>query len=813
MSVRCYDVAILGLGVMGSAVACQLSREGRRVVGLEQFTPGHNRGSSHGQSRIIRKGYFEHADYVPLVVQAYQRWHHIEASWGRPLLLNTGGLIVGAPESPMITGALASAQAHRALQQIFGYDELKRRYPQMLFQPHEIAIYEEDMAVLRAEACVRALQSLASDNGADLRFGVTADIDLNAALSTRGEITIETEGGPVRAHQVVIAVGPWTSKILGDRVNIELTVERIPTFWFNPLTDQELFAPERLPVCLWDYQGEPFGIFPNIDSNGVKVAFHHSHDFTTPDSIDRTVHAREIATMRAQLARAVPALNGPLQSAAVCMYTNTPDEHFAIGMIEESKLLLLAPCSGHGFKFAPVIAEIASDLLGKGSTDHNIELFRLTRSALRQMAKASRKAAKPLAAYARDYGNLLSIMPDMVMQPQTVAEVQEIITNARRQGRRVVARGAGNTGYGQTLTDEIVLDTNGLTEFELLEDGIVCVGAGTRWCELEERLIPLGLSNPVLTSSTEHTVGGTLAVGGFGRTSCHYGMQADQVVALDIVTGTGELVHANARHHSRLFNYSLCGLGQTGIVVRAYLKTRPLQPYSILFARTHAPGVEFDRLYDLISMSEPWQTCMMGYSIANRQWQTIVGFDTATRPESCARDGLVVEHYHRERYRSLATVVRSFRDAQVRAGLVSNDSDTRVLMGDCLLPVRHAGEFFAQLRAIFVDADVVLDIHGYFLKSVGQGEPLPLSPIPRGELSFLFSFPCFVPAERVAEYRCKFDQTIAQCLALGGRLYLYGYYPRTAAFMAAQFGTETVNNWRAVKDQYDPGGIIGAQIF
>jgi|SRR5262249_22175979 len=416
--------------------------------------------------------------------------------------------------------------------------------------------------------------------------------------------------------------------------------------------------------------------------------------------------------------------------------------------------------------------------------------------------------------YSRDYGNLSRIMPSMVVQPESIEDVQNIISFARRQGLRVVSRGAGNSGYGQTLTDQIVLDTSNLTGVEHVADDVVRVGAGVKWSELQETLIPMGLSNHVLTSLPEHTVGGTLSVGGFGRTSILYGTQADQAVGLEIVTGTGELVYASPDGpNSDLFNYSLCALGQTGIIVQAYIKIGPLKPYSILFTRKHAEGTGIEELAKLIKYEERRETCIMGYSIETRTWQSIIGFDTEQKPVASDERRLIVEHYHRERYRNLAKVVRSFLESQLRSGLISSARDSRVLMGDCLVPARCAGEFFEKLKSLFVDARLTFDIHGYFLNPTCQANQLPLSPIPGGELATLFSFPCFLASAMVEEYRRLFDQAIEKCLELGGRLYLYGYYPQTASFMAAQFGAETFKNWRAVKTQYDPGSILGPQII
>jgi len=345
------DVTVIGLGVMGSAAAWQLARRGLRVLGLEQFTPAHDRGSSHGLTRVIRQAYFEHPDYVPLVLRAYELWAELERDCGRELLRKTGAFMIGRPDGAIVRGSLESALRHGLRHRMHSAAELRARFPFLLVRDDEVALEEYDAGVLLAEEAVLAMQDLARRRGAELRFGVRA----------------RPEGG-----KTVIAAGAWTPELVPA---LPLQVERQVLYWFDPVSDRD-----RIPLFIWDRDGRPFYSIPDVRDHGVKVAFHHGGEISSPEGIHREVAASEVEDMRRRLMETVPPLNGALRKSAVCMYTNTPDEHFAIGSPAPG-LIVASPCSGHGFKFAPVVGEIVADLAVSGSTRHPIGLFGLDRFA------------------------------------------------------------------------------------------------------------------------------------------------------------------------------------------------------------------------------------------------------------------------------------------------------------------------------------------------------------------------------------------------------------------------------------------------
>src|SRR2546426_7394245 len=164
------DIIVLGLGAMGSAAAYHLARRGVRVLGIEQYTPAHAQGSSHGRSRIIREAYFEHPDYVPLIQRAYELWRGLEGEAGERLLVMTGGLMIGPESGVLVQGALTSARAHRLPYELITAEEVQRRFPPFRLQPSTVAVQEPNAGVLFPEACVRAHLDGAAAAGAALPF-------------------------------------------------------------------------------------------------------------------------------------------------------------------------------------------------------------------------------------------------------------------------------------------------------------------------------------------------------------------------------------------------------------------------------------------------------------------------------------------------------------------------------------------------------------------------------------------------------------------------------------------------------------------
>jgi sarcosine oxidase len=373
-----FDIIIVGLGAMGSAAASQLAGRGARVLGLERYTPAHQQGSSHGRSRIIRQAYFEHPAYVPLLLRAYELWEQLERDAGRRLLTITGGLMIGSPDSPVVTGSIRSAQEHSLPYEVLDATEISRRFPPFKPASEVVALYETRAGVLDPEECIRAQLEQASRRGATLHFEEPA-LAWEAA-SSGDRVRVSTAHSTYEAERLVLAAGAWAPTLLAD-LGLPLAPERQVLYWFEPAGGVEPFLPDRFPIWIWEVAPDLdlYG-FPTQDGppGGVKVAFYRIGEggTCTPKTIDRVVHPAEIERMRAALAASLPALNGELRATLTCMYTNTPDQHFVIGAHpRHPQVVIASPCSGHGFKFASVIGEILADLALDGATRHPIGLF------------------------------------------------------------------------------------------------------------------------------------------------------------------------------------------------------------------------------------------------------------------------------------------------------------------------------------------------------------------------------------------------------------------------------------------------------
>lgn len=365
------DVAVIGLGAMGSMALWRLAQQNVHPLGFERFTPGHAFGSSHGESRIIRTAYFEGTQYVPLLQEAFPLWRELEAQSSTPLLTMTGALMLGAPDGDLIMGTLASAAAYQLDHEVLGWDAMRRRFAQHCLREHEVGVYETQAGFLRPEAAVGAATQQAERLGADLHTATTVEHIAPTATGVR----IYTTDGIYDVAHAIIAVGAWLNTFLPD-LNLPLQVERQVMMWF-PTRDGAAYDPTHCPVYIHetDPQHYRYG-FPSLDGTTIKVAVDHEGVITTADTIDRRVNDDDIRKVthyvREYLADVEPA---PTRST-VCMYTNTPDEHFIVGGLPElPHVTLLGGCSGHSFKFAAVMGDIAAELALEGKTARSIAMF------------------------------------------------------------------------------------------------------------------------------------------------------------------------------------------------------------------------------------------------------------------------------------------------------------------------------------------------------------------------------------------------------------------------------------------------------
>ena len=350
------EVAVVGLGAMGATALWVAASSGLTAAGLDALEPPHDRGSSHGESRVFRTAYSEGTFYVPLLQRSLALWRDLEAESGAELFTATGALLIGPPDSDTVRGALASARAHRLEHRLLDATALRREYPQHAVDEGSVAVHETQAGVLRPERCIATALERARALGARVETG--ARVTAVRPHATGIDIAVDG-GGVVRADRVIVAAGAWSGRLL-PALSAALTVERQVMAWF-PCEDPQAFAPQRFPVFIHDIGAGRlrYGL-PTLDGRTVKVAVHHEGAAAHPDHLDRTVGEADLAPLREFVAGHLRGLGSDVAAAVVCMYTNTPDEHLMVGAVpSQPGVIALGGCSGHSFKLAPAMAEVA----------------------------------------------------------------------------------------------------------------------------------------------------------------------------------------------------------------------------------------------------------------------------------------------------------------------------------------------------------------------------------------------------------------------------------------------------------------------
>jgi sarcosine oxidase len=370
-----YDAIVVGTGGVGSAALYHLARRGARVIGLDRFPPAHDRGSSHGQTRIIRQAYHEHPNYVPLLLRAYDLWRELEQVIDKKLLYEVGLLFGGPSDDEIIAGVeLASKKYHLPIERL-SIGEAATRWPGFCLPDSFRLVFEKQAGYLLVEDCVRAHIDAAIRAGASLRCGPSV---LGWKISGTG-VAVETDEGTLHANRIAIAAGAWASDFLAS-INVPFQVLRKPLFWYancDPLYNVE----SGCPCFFFDTMGGQFYGFPRSGPSGVKIAEHTGGTpVANPLNVDRTLHTEERDRVESCLTEHLPGVARECTAHAVCMYTMSPDEHFIVGRHPElPQIVFAAGLSGHGFKFTSVLGEIMAKLAMDEESELDIEFLSAAR--------------------------------------------------------------------------------------------------------------------------------------------------------------------------------------------------------------------------------------------------------------------------------------------------------------------------------------------------------------------------------------------------------------------------------------------------
>ncbi|MCP2032130.1 sarcosine oxidase [Okibacterium sp. HSC-33S16] len=375
MDAQEVDLAVVGLGAAGSQALLSAARRGASVLGIEQFSIAHDRGSSHGHSRLFRGGASEGPLYVDLARRSRELWEEAERQTGREILTLVSGLTLGSAESELIETTRAALEARGLPHETLDADEVRSRFPQHLVRDSDIGLIDPATGVVRPELSIATAVELAVDAGAT----VWANTPVTRVDDDGSRVVIDTERGRVVARKVILAAGAWNSTLLPDEAS-SFTVRRAILTWFLPRGDDwQHFAPDRFPVFTRDLDGVRGWGAPAIDDLGVKVGLQDQAGYSIENPSDnrRDVTPDEVQRVEAFVARQ---FGGALEPQAVhargCMITVTPDEHFVVGpSASHPNIVLLAACSGHGFKHSPAIGEIGADLALDGDSPFDLSLF------------------------------------------------------------------------------------------------------------------------------------------------------------------------------------------------------------------------------------------------------------------------------------------------------------------------------------------------------------------------------------------------------------------------------------------------------
>ncbi len=379
-----FDTIVVGLGAMGSAAVFQLAKAGDKVLGIDRFSPPHDRGSSHGDTRITRLAIGEGQHLSPFVRRSHDIWRDIERETGETLLTITGGLVVSSPQATTHThvpqffqNTIAAAKAHGVPHELLDACAMRRRFSQFRVHDDDRGYFEPDAGFLRVEPCIRSQLRLARRFGAEI---VVNEKVIGVARSGDG-VAVETERTAYRAKRAILSAGAWAPDFVDESTARLFRVFRQTVHWFALDGQLAEFEPGRFPVFIWEGSGKSLYGCPAVDgaSGGIKIATERYEATTTADS--PASNAEDAGEMhRTLIAGAIPGVGARCLRSETCLYTVTPDAGFVIDRHPDmDNIVLVSACSGHGFKHSAAIGEALAQWLIEGKSTLDFRPFRLAR--------------------------------------------------------------------------------------------------------------------------------------------------------------------------------------------------------------------------------------------------------------------------------------------------------------------------------------------------------------------------------------------------------------------------------------------------
>ena len=368
-------VIVVGLGAHGSSTTYQLAKRGITVTGIDQFHPPHSMGSSHGPSRVMRMAYKEGAGYVPMLRRSFDLWQELNDLYSEPSFHLTGGLFMGQPDGRAISGMHTASKAQNIDISIMTPDEVRRKYPSFNIPDGWEAIWDPKSGAIFPEVAITAHLDLAEKAGAEFRFNEK----IEKWSATPSGVTVTTNRKTYEADVLILTSGAWITEMLAD-LKIPFEIERVTLWMIEPRANRDFFQAGTFPNASFEiFEKYPLYMQANFGT-GVKVALDHHGVTTDVKSINRNTTREDYEKIFEQIRRFVPDLDGEVLNSAVCMYTNTPDLNFVVDRHPaHDNVIIGSACSGHGFKFSPVIGEILADLATRETPKFDLKMFNATR--------------------------------------------------------------------------------------------------------------------------------------------------------------------------------------------------------------------------------------------------------------------------------------------------------------------------------------------------------------------------------------------------------------------------------------------------
>ena len=377
-----FDVIVLGVGSMGSASCYELAKKGYNVLGIEQFNLPHEKGSHSGQSRIIRKAYFEHPDYVPLLEKAYKNWDILQSESGHEIFQKTGLLYLGKSNSALLNSVKRSSELYNIPLLNINNSEISSKYKQFNIPDYFKGLFEPNAGFLTPERAILTYVESALKKDASIHLNEKV-IDWS---QKDGIIEVKTNKNKYYSKKLIITAGAWSEEMISNLKPRIMTTQQLIS-WVIPKKWDD-FTLGEFPC--WTIEDEEskglFYGFPILESGhfgapiGLKIAHHYPGKEINPNKAEREIDINEEKTLTTFLKKFIPNGYSKTHLMKTCLYSNSPDGDFIIDFLDDNKNVIIGSgFSGHGFKFSSVIGEILSDLAISGNTLLPIDFLRLDR--------------------------------------------------------------------------------------------------------------------------------------------------------------------------------------------------------------------------------------------------------------------------------------------------------------------------------------------------------------------------------------------------------------------------------------------------